>query len=115
MKVITLLAAALLAGAATQAPADEPDGNSLTVRYADLNLDREAGVASLYRRLTSAAKQVCAEHAGKTLVEKQAHAACIDQAITTAVARIGRPVVTDYVARQLGKELPGGSSRVAAQ
>ena len=48
-------------------------------------------------------------------MSKQAFAACIDDAVMGAVVRIGRPMVSEYVTRQLGKPVPGKPSRVAAQ
>lgn len=38
---------------------DEPKGRSEKVSYADLNIEKEAGVYTLYRRLQQASKRVC--------------------------------------------------------
>ena len=108
MKLATALAAGFLACAALGVQATTPaDVETITVRYADLDLDREAGVATLYQRIRGAAKRVCAEHAGERLVSKQAYAACLEGAVMGAVARIGRPMLSEYVARRLGERVPG--------
>src|SRR5689334_21347144 len=54
------------------ARAGEGDGRPLTkvVRFADLNLNGEAGVQTLYGRLRMAATQVCAPFRGNSLREK---------------------------------------------
>lgn len=55
------LAAALTAGAllATPAIAAEPQGETIAVRYSDLDLSTEAGQRALERRLENAAEEVC--------------------------------------------------------
>ncbi|MEL1250497.1 UrcA family protein [Aurantiacibacter gilvus] len=55
------LAAALTAGAlfATPAIAAGAQGETVAVRYSDLDLSTEAGQRTLERRLTSAAEEVC--------------------------------------------------------
>src|SRR5277367_3841997 len=46
--------------AATAVPADA-DSNQTTVHFGDLNIDRPAGAAVLYRRIRAAARSVCGD------------------------------------------------------
>lgn len=88
---------------------------TVTVQYADLDLDRKPGVTALFQRIKGAAQQVCRDHDGKTLVEKRTYAACVASALSIAVARIDRPMLTDYVVQQTGKPVAGASPRVAGR
>ncbi len=84
---------------------------SVTVKFADLDLNTEQGDNTLYRRLTAAALRACWQYpvAAEPLPisrEKQLermHATCVHQAIDGAVARINQPVFVRYVANQQAK------------
>jgi UrcA family protein len=105
MKIAIALAASVLSlstlAAKAAAPTDEP--YSVTVQFADLDLDRKAGIAKLYFRIKSAAQRVCDQQANERLAAKQTYAVCVERAVATAVARIDRPMLTDYVAQHGGK------------
>lgn len=116
MKIVTALAASILAFTALDAQATSPvEIGSITVSYADLNLDHQAGAAALYQRIKTAAHRLCNDNAGQTLVQKRAYASCLEQAVSTAVARVDRPALTDYVAGQTGKPVAGEFKQVAAR
>jgi len=67
-----------------------------TVRFADLNLTRSAGVAALYSRIELAAEEVC-EVAHARGVDSITHAKrCKDRAIAQAVADVNVPLLTSY-------------------
>jgi len=90
--VAGVLAAASLMPAITMARAVTPatEARSVTVRYADLNLSSDAGIAVLYRRLQNASRQVCGDHTGKMpLAESRRIRQCFDEALTRAVAFTG--------------------------
>jgi UrcA family protein len=76
---------------------------SANVRYADLNLDRPAYVATLYHRIARAAGDACAPRlltgSHQPLPSYQR---CLTDAITQAVARVDRPSLSAYHQRQLG-------------
>lgn len=105
--------AAIAFGVALAVPAmaDPIDGEPLTkvVSYADLNINSEAGVRTLYGRLSMAATEVCAPLKGGR--EKANWRACFDQAIARSVAKIDRPVLTAYHLSRTGKT--ESASRVA--
>ncbi len=70
---------------------------SKLVRYGDLNLSSREGVAVLYRRLQSAAAEVCgpATAAGSRKVSR-GYTDCVSTAVHQAVLRIHRAEVTAY-------------------
>ena len=62
MKTISIktgLAAALAASAMPAAPVSAAEGDSIAVRYADLDLSTADGVEELDRRIDQAARDVC--------------------------------------------------------
>lgn len=66
------------------------DSNSVTVSYADLNLNRQEGLETLYSRIKTAANRVC-----RTAIEEQSVAAkpghneCFEQAMENAINQVG--------------------------
>lgn len=116
MKIATVIVTTLLSLTALQAQATAPaDTAAVEVAYGDLNLDRMAGIATLYQRIRGASQRVCDAHDGRTLVAKGAYSACVDGAIADAVARINRPMLSQYVAQQTGKAMTGTPARVAVR
>jgi len=116
MKFAIALAASILSlttfDARAYAPADD-DVVSITVQFSDLDLDHKAGIATLYTRLDGAARQVCDQHAG--LMAKQAYRVCVRKALSVAVARIDRPMLSDYFAELGGKPAKTAPATVAAR
>ena len=94
------LAAVSLLIAVSPALADTPRGAevpSITVRYADLNLDQAVGVQRLHKRLRAAAEQVCGiqVNPGSRFVS-DAWKQCVDRAVGEAVAKVDRPALSAY-------------------
>lgn len=81
--VATALAAGMLAGVAHGAEVP-----TQTVRFQDLNLNTDAGVKVLYKRIQGAANQVCGNVDGRDLALARAHKACVDRAVADAVAAL---------------------------
>jgi len=73
---------------------------STNVHFEDLNLDQPSDVATLYRRISSAAARVCGSRATTwiyyTLTEYQS---CVTDTMQQAVARVNRPQLTSYYQR----------------
>jgi UrcA family protein len=93
----TILSLAMLnaAHAAGTAP------KSQTVQFADLDLNKAAGAATLFNRIRGAAHAVCGGYpSGTTLRDQQHHAACVSFAVSNAVARVDEPMLTQYVANR---------------
>jgi UrcA family protein len=93
--LIAAVAAVLFGSAAVAAHADTVnDVPAVTVRYADLNLDTQAGVAALYNRIHNAAVQVCGDVDSRQLEEAVAAKACVDRAIAASVNAVQNPQLT---------------------
>jgi UrcA family protein len=75
---------------ATSAAQDSANVRSEKVSYADLNLSNPAGAATLYRRIVSAAHNVCDE-GDETLAMRASARTCRDKAIAEAVMTVGHP------------------------
>jgi UrcA family protein len=98
-----MLAAATVSGVpllAHAAPAS--DIASESVRYDDLNLSSEAGVAALYRRIQNAARDVCGPPnvPGRHSVS-QDWKYCVSSSVRQAILAIDKPQVTTYYADHL--------------
>jgi UrcA family protein len=95
----SIVAVALLAvagaGSGGRAQASEA-GEPLTekVAYGDLNLATEQGAKVLYVRLRYAAQDVCRPFEARELSRRRVWQKCIDQALSSAVEQINRPMVT---------------------
>jgi UrcA family protein len=78
----------LAAEAGTHAPQE-------IVKFGDLDLTRSAGAQELYRRITRAARDVCATATPGRFPVATAHRGCTDQAIARAVATVDNPLLTE--------------------
>ena len=89
------ISASLLAGVAVAADASFETRKEV-VRYSDLDLTRAAGAATLYRRISAAARDVCEPvNSQRWAVNK-----CVDLALARAVADVDAPALTErYLAR----------------
>jgi UrcA family protein len=77
-----------------------------TVVYADLNLDHQAGVDTLYVRLESASKEVCAPRADyRNRAMRQDWQACYSHAMDTAVEQVGHLGLQEYHLAKTGREV----------
>jgi UrcA family protein len=83
--------AALTVATNSFAAAPSVDVRTVSVRYDDLNLSSSAGVDALYRRISSAARQVCPEIYARNLNVVIAGQRCQADAIAKAVGEINNP------------------------
>jgi UrcA family protein len=104
MKTFTLVIAAivqcgsLLTIGKAASPFDVP---AAVVKFGDLDTTHSSGKDELYRRLTVAAREVCRPFEGvfgSGWIKAPQYTACLDKAISGAVAQVNRPEFTDYVA-----------------
>jgi UrcA family protein len=72
------------------------DVPTVTVSYADLNVDHSEGAATLYRRIRVAAKDVCSFLEGRDPDKVLLWEQCMHKAIADAVAKVDKPVLTAY-------------------
>jgi UrcA family protein len=77
------------APAAFAAPGD--DAPSLVVKFDARELESSAGVAALYRRIETAARQVCPEDSERDLSRAAAGRQCRKDAVARAVETINNP------------------------
>jgi UrcA family protein len=84
---------ATLTAAATAAPSPR----SLTVHFADLDLNRPADVAMLYHRIKVAAARVCGpRELGGPHIASTDFYHCVTDTVDRAVSTLDRPVLTAY-------------------
>jgi UrcA family protein len=96
-KIRSLLLSALALVASSFAMADTVvNVKSETVRYDDLRLISAVGAAVLYSRLRHAAERACTSLDGKTPQLSSRYRACVDDAVSKAVADVNEPVLTKY-------------------
>jgi UrcA family protein len=94
--IVAGIATLSVAGAAFAATAGEP--LSARVRYDDLNLSSDAGVAHLYARLRHAATDVCQFNSFHDVVDQR----CAATALDNAVASVDNSKLTSLHARASG-------------
>jgi UrcA family protein len=105
MNTFIRLASTVFLGLTLNAAYGDEAPKSLTVQFADLDLSKDPGLATLFDRIKGAAERVCSAHSGgTTLRDQQQYAACVDFALSNAVARVDRPELTDYVVSRHSSE-----------
>jgi UrcA family protein len=67
------------------------------VPFQDLDLTKIEGTTALYGRLRYAARMVCEPVHSRQLGLAEKYRACVDEAIADAVAKINRPLLTQYL------------------
>jgi len=105
--VLTSVAAIYTAFAAMSAQADEAVKNApeFTVRYADLNLNTQAGISVLYNRIRNAAEQVCGNVDANRLEEARQNKACVAHAVQVSVQSVNNAKLTnEHIAHVGGAE-----------
>jgi UrcA family protein len=100
MKNLTQIVALTLIAASSFniAHADTFGGpRSQTVRFADLDINNSPGAEILYRRLNTAAGNVCRElQPDRSLAMASLYRACVHAALSKALADVGNPAVLAY-------------------
>ncbi|HEY2780812.1 MAG TPA: UrcA family protein [Steroidobacteraceae bacterium] len=96
--VLSYVLAGLVAGpvSALAAPSGLIDQESRKVEYGDLDLTRDAGVATLYSRIRTAARAVCEPTDLVMLNLLRDRTDCRPDAIARAVADVNAPLLTSY-------------------
>jgi UrcA family protein len=106
-KTCTLLVSALAVAASSVAMADAlVNVKSETVRYDDLRLTSQVGVAVLYGRLRGAADRACGPSDSADLPGKARYRTCYDGALAKAVATVDHPGLTQYHELKRGTVTP---------
>jgi UrcA family protein len=100
IRYLAAVATAVLAVAANAGTPTQMNGSvpSLTVRYDDLDLTTQQGIAILHRRIRYAASQVCPLTVSADLGQIARAHACQNQAIERAERAVGNPMLADQAA-----------------
>ena len=93
IKSLLSVAALAISGIAA---AGSPDGHSVVVRYGDLNLNSQAGVASLHKRIRNAAESVCSELNNHVLVLRDMYKQCVSEAVSSGVTQVANPNLSNF-------------------
>ena len=109
MQLKSLLPLAALALAAL-APAASTAANSVVVRYGDLNLNSQAGIARLHKRISNAAVTVCEQLETRILGLQGAYRKCVDEAVAHGVAAVANDNLNHFHASK-GKATVLASNR----
>jgi UrcA family protein len=96
--------AAIAWGGGSTAQAGEPDTTVAhkVVSFRDLNLNSAEGVEVLYKRIRSAAHEVCEDPLRWDLSELKVKP-CINDAISRAIAQVNSPMLTSLYESKAGK------------
>jgi UrcA family protein len=73
-----------------------PEPHAVRVSVADLDLTTHAGAVTAYRRIRNAARSVCGTVDRIFPEERAAWDRCVDEAVGTAIARLGAARLTEY-------------------
>jgi UrcA family protein len=92
---VTLAAMCAIANAGTPATFAQ-----CTVRFADLDLTRPAGVAVLHQRIRAAAQEVCPPLSGYDLAMRAASRTCVADAIARALKDVDAPALSRSAQRK---------------
>jgi UrcA family protein len=76
---------------------------SEVVKFPELNLNSPAGVATLYKRIHSAALRVCSAGSTDALSRQHAYKECAQDAETRAVSKVNAPALTAYYQQKTGR------------
>jgi len=91
------LLAVAIASICTIANAGSPEQSAQrTVRFADLDLSRPAGVAALYQRIRVAAREVCQPFSERDLILHTAARSCVRDAMDHAVDDVHSLTLSRY-------------------
>lgn len=98
-KYLLPLAALALAGAVTataNATVSRRDTNSVVVRYGDLDLNSQKGVARLHKRIRNAAESVCGSLDTRILGLRDAYDQCVSEAASNAIAAVANENLSNF-------------------
>jgi UrcA family protein len=99
-----IASAAIAWGGGSAAQAGEPDNTvpHKVVSFRDLNMNTPEGVAVLYRRINSAAYEVCGNPDRYDLSELKLQM-CVKDSVSRAIAKVNNPILTSLYQGKTGK------------
>jgi UrcA family protein len=93
IKTLLPVAALALSGLAT---AGTTELNSVVVRYGDLNLNSQSGIARLHKRISNAAESVCNQLETRLFGLRAAYEECVSDALDNGVAAVDNPSLSQF-------------------
>lgn len=66
------------------------------VRFSDLDVSKTEGATALYARIRHAARIVCAPSESREMGLAAIYRACMEESIANAVAKVDRPLLSQY-------------------
>ena len=100
-KLLPLVALAVSGVAA----AGQPKAEGVVVHFGDLNLNSQAGVVSLHKRIRNAAESVCSPLDLKVLGLRDTYDECVKEAVENGVAAVGNPNLSNFHANKGKREV----------
>jgi len=97
---------ALIVGAAVSSQVlagERSDPPSITVKFADLNLQTPAGVEALYKRIHGAATKVCDSGSDRNLLILTNDRKCVATAETQAIEKVHNTALSAFYQRKTGR------------
>src|SRR5687767_8978130 len=91
------LTALALAGAATAA---QRNVDGVVVRYGDLDLNSQTGVARLHKRIRNAAESVCSPLDTRILGLRDSYDNCVNEAVRNGVAAVANANLSNFHANK---------------
>lgn len=107
LRWLIALSALSLGFLAAQAPAGERDVATMKVSFADLDLDKQAGAETLYRRIQFAARSVCGRADAREIERRSQFHKCIDETVEAALKQVNRSSLYAVHYRKAGVRTPG--------
>jgi len=101
---LAALSATMLVGVSHAATQDNVPKQEVT--YQDLDLNGNAGVQALYRRIHVAADQVCGRTDARELARSQVKKVCVERAVSEAVATVNSSNLTRVHLEKSGNPVP---------
>jgi UrcA family protein len=93
IKTLLPVAALALSGFAT---AGTTELHSVVVKYGDLNLNSQLGIARLHKRISNAAESVCNQLETRLLGLRAAYEECVADALDDGVAAVDNPGLSQF-------------------
>jgi UrcA family protein len=108
IKTLLPLAALALSSLATAGTAEV---DSVVVKFGDLNLNSQAGIVSLHKRISNAAESVCDALETRILGLQTAYKECVADAVDSGVAAVDNVKLSQFHASRVRHQVLLSSRR----
>lgn len=117
MKTLPIVLVTVMTSALSPASnASSSEGTRMQeVHYADLDITREPGAERLYKRIRSAAREICGTPGIEQIINASTIRRCAEEATARAVAQVNSPALTRYYEEKNGSAYRDMTDIVAAK